>query len=92
MKVRSRESELFSSYASFCNVRYKCCQLHFLSIQFMFDGQPGDIVGCTADLGWMAGHTCVYGPLCNGEATVLFEGLPWDPDPGMFDHRYCIII
>ena len=36
-----------------------------------------------ADLGWMAGHvSVVYGPLCNGETTVLFEGLPWEPDPG----------
>ena len=36
-----------------------------------------------ADLGWMAGHvSVVYGPLCNGETTVLFEGLPWEPHPG----------
>ena len=49
----------------------------------MFNSQPGDIFGCVADLGWMAGHTCVvYGPLCNGETTVLFEGLPWKPHPG----------
>ena len=49
----------------------------------MFNSQPGDVFGCVADLGWMAGHTCVvYGPLCNGETTVLFEGLPWEPHPG----------
>ena len=51
----------------------------------MFNSQPGDVFGCVADLGWMAGHTCVvYGPLCNGETTVLFEGLPWEPYPGNY--------
>ena len=53
--------------------------------QFMFNSQPGDVFGCVADLGWMAGHTCVvYGPLCNGETTVLFEGQPWEPYPGKY--------
>ena len=51
----------------------------------MFNSQPGDVFGCVADLGWMAGHTCVvYGPLCNGETTVLFEGQPWEPHPGNY--------
>ena len=53
--------------------------------QFMFNSQPGDVFGCVADLGWMAGLTCVvYGPLCNGETSVLFEGQPWKPNPGLF--------
>ena len=44
-----------------------------------------------ADLGWMAGHvSVVYGPLSNGETTVLFEGLPWEPHPGNILSVYSI--
>ena len=50
----------------------------------MFDYKPGDIFGCMADLGWITGHSyVVYGPLCNGATTVLFEGTPHYPACGM---------
>ena len=45
------------------------------STQYVFDYQEGDVFACVADLGWIHGHTyVVYGPLCNGATTVLFEG------------------
>ena len=51
----------------------------------MFNCQPDDVCGCMADLGWMAGHaSVVYGPLCNGDTTLLFEGTPDLPDEGTF--------
>lgn len=49
----------------------------------MFDYQPGDVFGCVADIGWITGHSyVVYGPLCNGATTVLFESTPVYPDAG----------
>ena len=57
--------------------------LIFSSLQFIFNFQSGDIFGCLADLGWIAGHTSVvYGPLCNGATTVLFEGVATYPNCG----------
>lgn len=51
--------------------------------QYVFDYRPGDVFGCVADIGWVTGHTyVVYGPLCNGATTVLFESTPVYPDPG----------
>ena len=51
----------------------------------MFDYHPGDIFGCVADIGWITGHTyVVYGPLCNGATTLLFESTPTYPDPGRY--------
>lgn len=45
--------------------------------QYVFDYQPGDIYWCTADVGWITGHSyLIYGPLCNGATTLLFEGVP----------------
>lgn len=45
--------------------------------RYVFDYQEGDIYWCTADIGWITGHSyCVYGPLANGATTVLFEGVP----------------
>lgn len=49
--------------------------------------QPGesDIYWCTADIGWVTGHSyIIYGPLANGTTTVMFEGIPTYPDPGRF--------
>ncbi len=47
----------------------------------VFDHQPGDVHWCTADVGWVTGHTyIVYGPLANGATTVMFEGVPNYPD------------
>lgn len=54
-----------------------------LSFQFVFDHQDGDVFGCVADVGWITGHSyVVYGPLCNGATTVLFESTPVYPNPG----------
>jgi acetyl-CoA synthetase len=53
--------------------------------RYVFDYHDGDICWCTADVGWVTGHTyCVYGPLCNGATTLMFEGIPTHPNPGRF--------
>ena len=49
--------------------------------EIVFDYKPGDIYWCTADVGWITGHSyMIYGPLANGATTVLFEGVPTYPD------------
>uniref|UniRef100_A0A8C3UFS6 Acetyl-coenzyme A synthetase n=1 Tax=Catharus ustulatus TaxID=91951 RepID=A0A8C3UFS6_CATUS len=54
-----------------------------LTHKYVFDYQDRDIFGCVADIGWITGHTyVVYGPLCNGGTTVLFESTPVYPNPG----------
>ena len=51
----------------------------------VFQYQPGDVYFCTADIGWITGHSyIVYGPLSAGATTVLFEGIPTWPDAGRF--------
>uniref|UniRef100_A0A8C8HM53 Propionate--CoA ligase n=1 Tax=Oncorhynchus tshawytscha TaxID=74940 RepID=A0A8C8HM53_ONCTS len=56
-----------------------------LTHQYVFDYHPGDVFGCVADIGWVTGHSyVVYGPLCNGATTVLFESTPVYPDPGRY--------
>ena len=51
--------------------------------KYVFDYQDGDIYWCTADVGWITGHTyIVYGPLANGATTLMFEGVPTWPDAG----------
>jgi acetyl-CoA synthetase len=51
----------------------------------VFDYQPGEIYWCTADVGWVTGHTyIVYGPLANGATTLMFEGIPNYPDSSRF--------
>ena len=51
----------------------------------IFDYQPGDIYWCTADIGWITGHSyIVYGPLANRAVTIMFEGVPNYPDFGRF--------
>jgi acetyl-CoA synthetase len=49
--------------------------------ELVFDYRPGEIFWCTADVGWVTGHTyIVYGPLANGATTLMFEGVPTYPD------------
>ena len=53
--------------------------------EFVFDYNPGDIYWCTADLGWITGHSyIIYGPLSNRATTLMFEGVPNYPDFGRF--------
>jgi acetyl-CoA synthetase len=53
--------------------------------QFVFDYHPGDIYWCTADVGWVTGHSyIVYGPLANGATTLMFEGVPNYPTASRF--------
>ena len=53
--------------------------------EYVFDYQEGDIYWCTADVGWVTGHSyIVYGPLANGATTVMFEGVPSYPDMSRF--------
>ncbi len=53
--------------------------------ELVFDYKPGEIYWCTADVGWVTGHTyIVYGPLANGATTVMFEGVPNYPDSSRF--------
>jgi acetyl-CoA synthetase len=55
------------------------------SFRNVFQYQEGDIYWCTADIGWITGHTyIVYGPLLAGATTVMFEGVPTFPDAGRF--------
>lgn len=54
-----------------------------ISHKFVFDYQDGDVYWCTADVGWITGHSyIVYGPLANGATTLMFEGVPTYPDAG----------
>lgn len=51
------------------------------TFKIVFDYKPGDIYWCTADIGWITGHSyVVYGPLANGATSVMFEGSPFFPD------------
>ena len=53
--------------------------------KYIFDYHDGDIYWCTADVGWVTGHSyIVYGPLANGAITLMFEGVPTYPDAGRF--------
>ncbi|MFN3227021.1 MAG: acetate--CoA ligase [Hyphomicrobiales bacterium] len=53
--------------------------------QYVFDYQDGDVYWCTADVGWVTGHSyIVYGPLANGATTLMFEGVPTYPSPSRF--------
>ena len=52
-----------------------------ITFKYVFDYQDGDIHWCTADVGWITGHSyIVYGPLANGATTLMFEGVPTYPD------------
>ena len=53
--------------------------------EYVFDYHEGDVFWCTADVGWVTGHSyIVYGPLANGATTIMFEGVPTYPDAGRF--------
>ena len=55
------------------------------TFHYIFDYQPGEVFWCTADIGWVTGHSyIVYGPLINGATAVVFEGVPSYPDHGRF--------
>ncbi|MGB8432991.1 MAG: acetate--CoA ligase [Burkholderiales bacterium] len=64
-----------------------------LTMKWVFDNKPTDIFWCTADVGWVTGHSyIVYGPLAVGTTVVIFEGVPTYPDAGRFwkmiqDHK-----
>jgi acetyl-CoA synthetase len=64
-----------------------------LTMKWVFDHKPSDVFWCTADVGWVTGHTYItYGPLAAGATEVMFEGVPTYPDAGRFwkiiqDHR-----
>jgi acetyl-CoA synthetase len=56
-----------------------------LTHELVFDYREGDVFWCTADVGWVTGHSyIVYGPLANGATTLMFEGVPTYPDAGRF--------
>jgi acetyl-CoA synthetase len=53
--------------------------------KYVFDYQPGEVYWCTADVGWVTGHTYgIYGPLANGATTLMYEGVPTYPAPDRF--------
>ena len=53
--------------------------------KYVFDYHENDIYWCTADVGWVTGHSyIIYGPLCNGATTLMFEGVPTYPDASRF--------
>jgi acetyl-CoA synthetase len=57
----------------------------YATTKFVFDLKPNDIFWCTADVGWVTGHSyTIYGPLSNGATCVLFEGVPTYPNPDRF--------
>ena len=56
-----------------------------MSHKYTFDYKDGDIYWCTADVGWITGHSYIlYGPLCNGGTSLMFEGVPTYPDASRF--------
>lgn len=58
-----------------------------LSFRYIFDYHENDVYWCTADVGWITGHSyIVYGPLANGATTLMFEGVPTYPNPSRFWH------
>ena len=57
----------------------------YLTTRYVFDLKPEDTYWCTADVGWVTGHSyIVYGPLANGATAVMYEGVPNHPDPARF--------
>jgi acetyl-CoA synthetase len=57
----------------------------YITAKYVFDLKPEDVYWCTADIGWVTGHSyIVYGPLANGATCVLYEGAPNAPDEGRF--------
>ena len=57
----------------------------YLTTKLVFDVRDTDVYWCTADIGWVTGHSyIVYGPLCNGATSLMYEGAPNHPDPDRF--------
>ncbi|MGD0487255.1 MAG: acetate--CoA ligase [Syntrophorhabdales bacterium] len=57
----------------------------YATMKYVFDYKPKDIFFCTADIGWVTGHSyIVYGPLCNGATSIIFESVPTYPQPDRF--------
>jgi acetyl-CoA synthetase len=57
----------------------------YITFKWVFDYQENDIYWCTADIGWITGHSyLVYGPLLNGATTIMFEGIPLYPEPDRY--------
>jgi propionyl-CoA synthetase len=55
------------------------------SMRHIFCSNPGEAYFCTSDIGWVVGHSyIVYGPLINGSTTIMYEGVPIRPDPGVW--------
>ncbi len=55
------------------------------SMHHIFDCKPGEVFFCTSDIGWVVGHSyIVYAPLINGSTTIVYEGMPTNPDPGIW--------
>ncbi len=74
-------------FCGFPLVQQAACNCHTIIFlfQYAFDYRPGDIYACVADIGWITGHSyVVYGPLCNGATSVLFESTPTYPNPGRY--------
>ena len=93
VEIMSAEDPLFILYTSGSTGKPKGVlhtsggYLVFASMthQYVFDYHDGDIYWCTADVGWVTGHTyIVYGPLANGATTLMFEGIPNYPDTSRF--------
>jgi acetyl-CoA synthetase len=67
-----------------------------LTMRWTFDIKPTDVFWCTADIGWVTGHTYItYGPLACGSTEIVFEGVPTYPDAGRFwkmiqDHKVSV--
>ena len=58
-----------------------------MTFKYVFDYRDGEVFWCTADVGWITGHSyCVYGPLAAGGTTLMFEGIPTYPDASRFWH------
>ena len=66
------------------------CSSH---LQYYFDYQPGEVFACVADIGWITGHSyVVYGPLCNGATTLLFDSTAIYPNPCEFSYPQKIML
>jgi acetyl-CoA synthetase len=67
-----------------------------ITMKWVFDYKPADVFWCTADVGWVTGHSyCTYGPLAVGATEIMFEGVPVYPDAGRFwkmiqDHKVTV--
>lgn len=91
--VMNAEDPLFVLYTSGSTGKPKGVQHHtagyllgaMVSMHWVFDYKPNDIYWCTADVGWITGHTYIaYGPLAVGATQVIFEGIPTYPDASRF--------